>query len=146
LSPDVWLPGSAEPSLDDFVARVLRRIAGYGETHEADKTHVEVELGDGERFTLRSLSSEPGYGFLTLCVHSGEGEAEELIVPSARSGGSRSDQQTKPAARASPCLKRGEGPETAAWVPTLREMSAPAAVWRGLALPQNRALRTGGTC
>ncbi len=81
MSPDVWLPGSAEPSLDDFVARVLRRIATYGETHKADKTHVEVELGDGERFTLRSLSSEPGYGFLTLCVHSAEGEAEELIVP-----------------------------------------------------------------
>jgi hypothetical protein len=81
LSPDVWLPGSAEPSLDDFVARVLRRIAGYGGSHEADKTHVEVELGDGERFTLRSLSSEPGYGFLTLSVHSAEGEAEELIVP-----------------------------------------------------------------
>jgi hypothetical protein len=81
LSPDVWLPGSAEPSLEDFVARVLRRIASYGETHQAEKTHVEVELGDGERFTLRSLSSEPGYGFLTLCVHSAEGEAEELIVP-----------------------------------------------------------------
>jgi hypothetical protein len=81
LSPDVWLPGLGEEVLDDFVARVLRRIAGYGETHEADKTHVEVELGDGERFTLRSLSSEPGYGFLTLCVHSAEGEPEELIVP-----------------------------------------------------------------
>jgi hypothetical protein len=81
LSPDVWLPGSAEPSLDDFVARIVRRIASYTETHTAERTHVTVELGDGEQLTLRSLSSEPGYGFLTLTVHPAEGEAEEIIVP-----------------------------------------------------------------
>jgi hypothetical protein len=81
LSPDVWVPGSAEPSLDGFVSRVLRRIEQYTATHSAERTHVEVELGDGERLTLRSLSAEPGYGFLTLAVHSAEGDAEELIVP-----------------------------------------------------------------
>jgi hypothetical protein len=81
LSPEVWVPGSAEPSLDDFVTRVLRQIERYTTTHSAERTHVEVELGDGERLMLRSLSSEPGYGFLTLAVHSSEGEAEELIVP-----------------------------------------------------------------
>jgi hypothetical protein len=81
LSPEVWVPGSAEPSLDDFVSRVLRRIEQYTAQHTSDRTHVEVELGDGERLTLRSLSSEPGYGFLTLIVHSAEGEAGELIVP-----------------------------------------------------------------
>jgi hypothetical protein len=35
-----------------------------------------VELADGERLALLSLSGEPGYGFLTLSV-----EAEQLIVP-----------------------------------------------------------------
>ena len=75
------MPGSAEPSLDGFVSRVLRRVEQYTATHSAERTHVEVELGDGERLTLRSLSAEPGYGFLTLAVHSAEGDAEELIVP-----------------------------------------------------------------
>ena len=81
MSPDLWVPGAAEPSLDDFVAGVHRQIERYTATHSAERSHVEVELGDGERLTLRSLSSEPGFGFLTLAVHSPDGEVEELIVP-----------------------------------------------------------------
>jgi len=80
LSPDLWVPGAAEPSLDDFVARIHRQIERYTSTHSADRSHVEVELGDGERLTLQSLSSEPGYGFLTLTVQ-GEDEADQVIVP-----------------------------------------------------------------
>ena len=80
MSPDLWVPGAAEPSLDDFVARINRQIERYTSTHAGDRSHVEVELGDGERLTLQSLSSEPGYGFLTLTVQD-EGEAEQLIVP-----------------------------------------------------------------
>ena len=76
------MPGSAEPSLDDFVARVHGQIERYTATHAAEHSHVEVELADGERLTLRSLSSEPGYGFLTLSVHSeDDGDTEQLIVP-----------------------------------------------------------------
>jgi hypothetical protein len=71
------VPGAAEPSLDDFVARVLRQIERYTSTHTAERSHVEVELWDGERLTLQSISSEPGYGFLTLTVH----EGEQVIVP-----------------------------------------------------------------
>jgi len=77
LSPDLWVPGAAEPSLDDFVARVHRQIERYTGTHASDRSHVEVELGDGERLTLQSLDSEPGYGFLTLTVPDGS----QLIVP-----------------------------------------------------------------
>jgi hypothetical protein len=77
LSPDLWVPGSAEPSLDDFVTRVHRQIERYTSTHTAEQSHVEVELGDGERITVESLSSEPGYGFLTLTTH----EGEQLILP-----------------------------------------------------------------
>ena len=76
MSPELWVPGAAEPSLDDFVARIHRQIEQYTATHAADRSHVEVELADGERLALRSLSSEPGYGFLTLSV-----EGEQLIVP-----------------------------------------------------------------
>ena len=80
MSPDLWVPGAAEPSLDDFVARILRQIERYTSTHKAELSHVEVELGDGERLTLQSISSEPGFGFLTLTIQ-GEEEAEQLIVP-----------------------------------------------------------------
>ena len=77
MSPELWVPGSAEPSLDDFVTRVHRQIERYTGTHGSERSHVEVELGDGERLTVESLSSEPGYGFLTLTVPGGE----QLIVP-----------------------------------------------------------------
>jgi hypothetical protein len=77
LSPDLWVPGAAEPSLDAFVERVHRQIERFTSTHASEQSHVEIELADGARYTLVSLSSEPGYGFLTLAVH----EGEELIVP-----------------------------------------------------------------
>ena len=80
MSPDLWVPGAAEPSLDDFVERILRQIERYTSSHSADLSHVEVELADGERLTLQSISSEPGFGFLTLTIQ-GEEEAEQLIVP-----------------------------------------------------------------
>jgi len=76
LSPDLWVPGAAEPSLDDFVTRIHRQIEQFTATHAADRSHVEVELADGERLSLESLSSEPGFGFLTLSV-----EGEQLIIP-----------------------------------------------------------------
>ena len=69
MSPDFWVPGAAEPSLDDFVEKVHRQIERYTAAHTVERTHVEVELGDGERLALVSLSGEPGYGFLTLSVH-----------------------------------------------------------------------------
>jgi hypothetical protein len=81
LTPELWVPGAAEPSLDDFVARVHRQIARYTATHTAERSHVEVELTSGERLTLSSLSSEPGYGFLTLSIHAQDGDAEQVIVP-----------------------------------------------------------------
>ncbi len=57
--PEVWIPGAAEPSLDDFVERLVRQIERFTAGHEADETHVEVELGDGERLTLQAVSAEP---------------------------------------------------------------------------------------
>jgi hypothetical protein len=81
LSPQLWVPGAAEPSLEGLVDRIHRAIQRYTETHTAADSHVEVELADGERLTLRSISAEPGFGFLTLAVHSADGEPEELIVP-----------------------------------------------------------------
>ena len=77
MTPDLWVPGAAEPSLDAFVERVHRQIERYTATHASEQSHVELELAEGERFTLASLSSEPGFGFVTLTTHDGE----QLIVP-----------------------------------------------------------------
>ena len=81
MSRELWVPGAAEPSLDDLVKRIHQQIELYTTTHTAERSHVEVELADGERLTLRAISGEPGFGFLTLSVHSADGEAGELIVP-----------------------------------------------------------------
>jgi hypothetical protein len=81
--PELWLPGAAEPSLDAFVERLLRQIERFTAGHDAEQTEVEVELADSERFTLRSISAEPGYGFVTLSVHADDGRPQELIVPLA---------------------------------------------------------------
>jgi hypothetical protein len=82
LTGELWVPGVAAPSLEDFVTRLHRQIESYTASHTAEQSHVEVELIDGARLTLQSLSSEPGYGFLTLTVHpEGDGAADQLIVP-----------------------------------------------------------------
>ena len=109
MSPDLWVPGAAEPSLDSFVERVHRQIERYTTTHASQRSHVEVELGDGERFALESLSSEPGFGFLTLATHGGE----QLIVPVGairRITLGPADEDRKPGF----ALPQGKGPEPAA--------------------------------
>ena len=108
MSPELWVPGAAEPSLDDFVARIHRQIEQYTATHSADRSHVEVELADGESLTLRSLSSEPGFGFLTLSV-----DGEQLIVPVGsirRITLGPADEERKPGF----ALPQEKGPEPAA--------------------------------
>lgn len=70
------MPGAAAPSLDAFVARIHRLIEKHTATHDAPQEHVEVELAGGERLSVTSLSSEPGFGFITLSV-----EGEQVIVP-----------------------------------------------------------------
>lgn len=80
--PDLWIPGVAEPSLDDFVTRIHKQIERYTATHGAAETEVQVELADGSRLTLQSISAEPGYGFVTLSVHSEDDrDPQQLIVP-----------------------------------------------------------------
>ena len=66
--------------LDDLVARIHRRIQAFAREHGAEAM-VEAELSDGSLHRLRSLSAEPGYGFVTFCPHGLEAEPQELIVP-----------------------------------------------------------------
>ena len=77
--PELWTPGMAGP-LDDLVTRIHRRIEAFARDHDVEAM-VEVELSDGALYRLRSLSPEPGYGFLTLVPQAEESEPQELIVP-----------------------------------------------------------------
>ena len=78
--PDLWVPGFAGP-LDDLVDRIHRRIAQVAEEAGVEQAFVEVELADGARYAVESLSADPGYGFVTIRPHSGDGTPTEVIVP-----------------------------------------------------------------
>jgi hypothetical protein len=78
---EVWLPGASGP-LDELVTRIHLRIEEFGAKHGRQAV-VEVELRDGASAALRSLSAEPGSGFVTLCPHGEDGGEEEWIVPVA---------------------------------------------------------------
>ena len=85
MSPELWVPGAAEPSLDDFVQRLHAHIERFAKERAGGEATVEVELRDGSTFPVLSIMPEPGYGFITLCPHREEGEEpeepEELVVP-----------------------------------------------------------------
>jgi hypothetical protein len=78
--PDLWVPGWAGP-LDDLIERIHRRIQAFAGEAGVEQAVVEVELGDGSRYSVESLSAEPGYGFVTLRPHPGEGVPDEVILP-----------------------------------------------------------------
>ena len=79
---ELWLPSAL--SVDDLVDRIHRQVARFAEQERIPQAIVEVELRDGPRLVLDSLSPEPGQGFVTLRPHPDEdGEREELIVPLA---------------------------------------------------------------
>jgi hypothetical protein len=93
--PELWVPGAAGPSLEDFVARLHKTIEDFVARRGWDAAVVEVQLHDGARFALHSIRPEPGYGFLTLCPYpedeerpwpkdaeaDGECPPEEIVVP-----------------------------------------------------------------
>ena len=81
MADGIWTPGAPQPSLDDFVARIHRRVERFANEHGDGQAAVDVELRDGAVLRLLSLEAEPGYGFVTLCPYR-EGETpQEMIVP-----------------------------------------------------------------
>ncbi|MDQ2911529.1 MAG: hypothetical protein M3R26_05325 [Actinomycetota bacterium] len=78
---ELWTPGAAGP-VDDLVNHIHLRIEAFVERH-GKQAVVEVQLRDGPSTVVRSISAEPGSGFVTLCPHSEEGGDEEWIVPVA---------------------------------------------------------------
>jgi len=100
--------GAAAPSQEHFVARIHRLIEQHTATHDAAQEHVEVELLGGESLSVTSLSSEPGFGFVTLSVG-----AEQVIVPVGsirRITLGPADEERKPGF----ALPQEKGPEPAA--------------------------------
>jgi hypothetical protein len=80
---ELWLPGGAL-DIVDFVRRIHQQIARFAETHGLEQAMVEVELRDGSRHVLDTISPEPGYGFVTLRPHATDiDERQELVVPVA---------------------------------------------------------------
>jgi len=65
--------------LEELVGRIHRRIEAFAAEHEVEAM-VEVELADGSLHRLKSISPEPGFGFVTLCPHT-ETEPRVLILP-----------------------------------------------------------------
>ncbi len=77
--PELWIPGTAEPSSEALVERILSQIERFAREQPGGEVQVEVELRDGSVIALESILSEPGYGFVTLRPHSRR--AEEIVVP-----------------------------------------------------------------
>jgi hypothetical protein len=80
MPPELWVPGFAGP-LDDLIDRIHRRIEQFAGEAGVEQASVEIELFDGVRYTVESLSPEPGYGFITVRPHAGDRTPAEVIVP-----------------------------------------------------------------
>ena len=78
--PELWVPGAAEPSLEDFVARIHKLVEAYAVEHGLSNAAVEIELADGAALWVQRISPEPGYGFVTLRPHREDGGTDEDVV------------------------------------------------------------------
>ena len=79
MSHLIWTPGAAGP-LDELVSRLTRMVQQFAEEHGLELARVCLELADGSRHTLASLSPEPGFGFFSFVPH-GEEEPRRVVVP-----------------------------------------------------------------
>jgi hypothetical protein len=80
---NLWLPGMPAGPLEGLVERLERQIAEFARREGVERAYVVVELVDGRRFALDSVTAEPGFGFVTLRPHPEEDDdlPSEVIVP-----------------------------------------------------------------
>ena len=76
----LWVPGMPAGPLEEFVHRLSRKIDEFCSRRGHEQATVEVELVDGARYVLHSISPEPGFGFVTLAPYP---EDEERPWPRA---------------------------------------------------------------
>ena len=65
--------------LEELVKRIERRVERFKEEHGLADVEVTIELLDGSLHRLKTLSAEPGFGFVSFWPHGDE--PEEVIVP-----------------------------------------------------------------
>jgi hypothetical protein len=64
------------------VGRLHRAIAAFAQAHGVETPVVELELADSARFVLEKIDPEPGFGMVTVHVHSDDDDGPDaLIVP-----------------------------------------------------------------
>lgn len=68
--------------LDELVARVNRMVGAFAREHGLEAAEVRIELADGSRYVVASLTAEPGFGFLTLVPHrEADAEPRQVVLP-----------------------------------------------------------------
>jgi hypothetical protein len=67
--------------LDELVQRILRRVEAFKAEHSLEDAEVSIELLDGSLYRLKTLSAEPGFGFVSFSPHDEDGEPTEVVVP-----------------------------------------------------------------
>ncbi len=60
--------------------RLLRIVERFQEEHGLESAEVEVELFDGARHRLASITAEPGFGFLSLVPVPDVDESPRVLV------------------------------------------------------------------
>ena len=82
---ELWLPGISSAPQDEFVARLHRQVERFAADAGVERAVLEVELADGSRYAVDSLTAEPGFGFVTIRPHPDPDDdfdvPEQLIVP-----------------------------------------------------------------
>jgi hypothetical protein len=68
---------------EEFVQRLHRAIAAFGQARSVETPVVEVELIDGVRFVLEKIDAEPGFGMVTIHVREDDDDEapDALIIP-----------------------------------------------------------------
>ena len=75
----IWTPGMAGP-LDEFIARVTRMVSTFSDEQHLDQAQVELELADGSRHLIATMTAEPGFGFFSFTPHVDDGDQPRRVV------------------------------------------------------------------
>jgi hypothetical protein len=67
--------------LEELVKRIERRVERFKEEHALAEVEVTIELADGSLHRLKTVSAEPGFGFVSFCPHCDDDDPQEMIVP-----------------------------------------------------------------
>ena len=68
--------------LEELVKRIERKVVRFEEEHDLTDVEVTVELADGAVHRLRTISAEPGFGFVSFTPHGeDDDDPREIIVP-----------------------------------------------------------------